>query len=186
MERNAVGIEISEYWAEIASRRSNNYTVIGDSARLQEMALPEFDFCISSPPYWDMLRHSRGGSDSTHKGRKSEGLPTHFTDDKADLGNIEDYHRFLDSLLVVYEQVLAKMKPGGYCAVFMQNIQKENQQFFPLAWEFALQMRNFSWMLCQEMIWCQRDKRLGIWGYPQIYISNVHHHYVLIFRKPPE
>lgn len=184
LERNAVGIEISEQWAEIASRRSANYTVIGDSTRLQEMTLPSFDFCISSPPYWDMLRHSRGGSDSTHKDRKAGGLPLHFTEDAQDLGNIEEYDSFLGALLVVYEQVLAKMRAGGYCVVFLQNIQKENQQFFPLAWEFALKMRDYGWHLCQEMIWCQRDKKLGIWGYPNTYISNVHHHYVLIFRNP--
>ncbi|HMF31970.1 MAG TPA: site-specific DNA-methyltransferase [Candidatus Lokiarchaeia archaeon] len=184
MERNAVGIEISEKWAEIASRRSQNYTIIGDSTRIEEMALPLFDFCISSPPYWDMLRHSRGGSDSTHKDRKSKELPTHFSENENDLGNIEDYNQFLNLLLSIYSQVIGKMKIGGYIAVFMQNIQKEKQQFFPLAWEFALKMREIPQIrLCQEMIYCQRDKKLGIWGYPTTYISNVHHHYVLIFQK---
>jgi len=183
-ERNAIGIEITPHWAEIASRRSRNYTVLGDSTRLREMALPAFDFCISSPPYWDMLRHSRGGSDSTHKDRIAKGLPTHFSEHENDLGNVKEYEAFLTLLLKVYAQVAEKMKPGAYCAVIMQNIQKENQQFFPLAWDFALRMRGAGWNLCQEMIWCQRDKKLGIWGYPNTYISNVHHHYFLIFRNP--
>ena len=184
LERNAIGIEISPYWAEIASRRSKNYTILGDSTRLEEMNLPRFDFCISSPPYWDMLRHSRGGSDSTHKDRIAKGLPTHFSDHENDLGNIKEYETFVSLLLKIYAQVAKKMKRGAYCAVIMQNIQKENQQFFPLAWEFALKMRDNGWQLCQEMIWCQRDKKLGIWGYPNTYISNVHHHYFLIFRVP--
>ncbi|OLS14764.1 MAG: DNA modification methylase [Promethearchaeota archaeon CR_4] len=184
MGRNAIGIEITPHWAEIASRRSRNYTIIGDSTRLREMTLPPFDFCISSPPYWDMLRHSRGGSDSTHKDRIAKGLPTHFSEHENDLGNVEEYEAFLALLLKVYTQVAEKMKPGAYCAVVMQNIQKENQQFFPLAWDFALKMRGCGWKLCQEMVWCQRDKKLGIWGYPNSYISNVHHHYFLIFRAP--
>lgn len=66
----------------------------------------------------------------------------------------------------------------------MQNTLKQKQQFHPVAWEFALRMKDFGWQICQEFIWCQRDKKLGIWGYPNTYISNVHHHYILIFRKP--
>lgn len=131
-----------------------------------------------------MLRHSRGGSESTHKDRLAKGLPTHFSEQENDLGNVEEYEAFLDLLLKVYAQVAEKMKPGAYCAVAMQNLQKENQQFFPLAWEFALKMRDHGWRLCQEMIWCQGSKKLGIWGYPNTYISNVHHHYFLIFRIP--
>ena len=35
-----------------------------------------------------------------------------------------------------------------------------------------------------EKIWCQDNKKLGIWGYPSEFVSNVHHHYCLIFKKP--
>ncbi len=76
------------------------------------------------------------------------------------------------------------MRLGSYLAVFMQNLLKAKQQFYPIAWEFALKMRDYGWQMCQEFLWVQQDKKLGIWGYPNTYISNVHHHYFLIFRKP--
>ncbi|MCP4763166.1 MAG: hypothetical protein GY870_15440, partial [archaeon] len=87
-------------------------------------------------------------------------------------------------LLLIYKRILAKFRPGGYCIVVLQNIQKQKRQFFPLAWEFGLKMRDIGWELRQEMLWCQSDKKLGIWGYPNTYISNVHHHYCLVFQAP--
>jgi hypothetical protein len=34
-----------------------------------------------------------------------------------------------------------------------------------------------------ERIWCQDSKKLGIWGYPTVFVPNYHHHYCLIFRR---
>jgi hypothetical protein len=52
----------------------------------------------------------------------------------------------------------------------------------PLAWDVARRLRRV-WRLRQETIWCQNNKRLGCWGYPTTFVSNVHHHYCLTFQK---
>lgn len=184
--RNGVGFELTQKWAEIAHERTPQYVIQGDCRDIPKINLPQFDFCISSPPYWDMLHHSRGGSNSTQKDRIAEGLDTIFSESEQDMGNIEDYDKFIADLLEIYSYIFEKMRPGAYTAVIMQNLLKAKQQFYPIAWEFALKMRDYGWQLCQEFVWCQRDKKLGIWGYPNTYISNVHHHYFLIFRKPVE
>ncbi len=182
--RNGIGTELTEKWAKIASDRTQQYVIQGDCRDLKNYGLPLLDFCISSPPYWDMLHHSRGGSASTQKARIKEGFDATFSDDSRDMGNVEDYDDFLAMLLGIYKDIFDLMRPGAYCAVVMQNLLKKNQEFYPIAWEFALKMRTHGWQLCQEFLWCQRDKKLGIWGYPNTFISNVHHHYFLIFKKP--
>jgi len=184
VERNAIGFEISEKWASIGAKRTDQYVILGDVRNINTLTLPKFDFCISSPPYWDMLDHSRGGSESTQKDRISKGYDAKFSSLEQDLGNIQDYNKFLDGLLTIYEKISQKMKENAYCVVIMQNTMKEKQQFYPLAWEFALKMRDHGFSLRQEMIWCQSDKKLGIWGYPNTYVSNVHHHYCLVFQVP--
>ncbi len=185
IERNGIGFEISEKWAEIGAKRTNQYIILGDVQKIDTILhLPKFDFCISSPPYWDMLGHSRGGSDSTQKDRIKKGYVATFSSLENDLGNIENYDEFMESLLGIYDKIRQSMKKDSYCVVIMQNTLKAKQQFYPLAWEFALNMRDSGWKLAQEMIWCQSDKKLGIWGYPNTYISNVHHHYCLIFQVP--
>ncbi len=183
-KRNGIGVELTQKWCKIASKRKEQYIIKGDCRNIPDYGLPLIDFCISSPPYWDMLHHSRGGSDSTQKERISEGFDAVFSEHDQDLGNIVPYEEFMEELLDIYEGILKVMRPGKYCAVIMQNTLKSGQKFYPVAWEFALKMRDRGWKLCQEYLWCQRDKKLGIWGYPNTYISNVHHHYVLIFRKP--
>lgn len=185
VERNAVGFEISEKWAAIGAARTNQYVILGNVQDIDRISsLPEFDFCISSPPYWDMLGHSRGGSDSTQKDRIQKGYDATFSSLDDDLGNINDYEEFMETLLVIYDKIRVKMRSGAYCVVIMQNTLKAKQEYFPLAWDFAFKMRDRGWKLRQEMIWCQSDKKLGIWGYPNTYISNVHHHYCLIFQVP--
>ena len=98
------------------------------------------------------------------------GLDAAFSDNPQDFGNIPEYDTFMNELLELYAKIFQIMTPGKYCAVIMQNTLKQNQEFYPAAWEFALKMRNFGWQICQEYIWCQRDKKLGIWGYPNTYI----------------
>ncbi len=185
IERNAIGFEISKKWAEIGAKRTNQYVILGNVQHIDSVPnLPDFDFCISSPPYWDMLGHSRGGSESTQKDRIKKGYDATFSALEEDLGNIKEYTEFMESLLNLYSKILQKMKKDSYCVVIMQNTLKAKQEFYPLAWEFALKMRDHGWNLRQEFIWCQSDKKLGIWGYPNTYISNVHHHYCLVFQSP--
>jgi len=183
-KRNGIGVELTEKWAEIGAKRTNQYLILGDAKEIPQYHLPQFDFSFSSPPYWDMLSHSRGGSDSTQKARIKAGFDATFSAHENDLGNIESYSDFMDALVDIYWAVFQVLRSRAYCAVVIQNQLKENQEFYPIAWEFALKMRKKGWILCQEFLWCQRDKKLGIWGYPNTYISNVHHHYILIFRKP--
>ena len=185
VERNAIGFEISEKWATIGAKRTNQYVILEDALKMDTIPnLPQFDFCISSPPYWNMLTQSRGGSNSTQKDRIKQGYDATFSALEEDLGNIKEYDEFMESLLELYSKILLKMKKDAYCVVIMQNTLKAKQQFYPLAWEFALKMRDRGWKLLQEMIWCQSDKKLGIWGYPNTYVSNVHHHYCLVFQTP--
>lgn len=182
--RNGIGIELSDKWANIAANRTKQYLIHGDCRNLLKYNLPPIDFCISSPPYWDMLGHSRGGSSSTQKQRIKAGFEAKFSEDPFDMGNIPLYDDFMKDLMQLYKEILQITNPGKYCAVIIQNQLKENQTFFPLAWEFAFKMRDIGWQMCQEFIWCARDRKLNIWGYPSSYISNVHHHYILVFRKP--
>jgi len=183
-KRNGIGIELTKKWADIATNRTDQYVILGDCRDLKEYNLPQLDFSISSPPYWDMLSHSRGGSNSTQKDRIKAGFDASFSDNDLDLANIVGYKDFMEELLQIYKNIFDLLRPGKYIAVIMQNTLKQKQQYYPVAWEFALKMKDFGWQIAQEFIWCQRDKKLGIWGYPNTYISNVHHHYILIVRKP--
>lgn len=157
--RNGIGIELHSEWAEIAADRTNQVVLCGDAGEILRYStkLPEFRFSFSSPPYWDMLWHSRGGSESAARSRADAGYQASYTEDleeEEDLGNPRDYYRFLDTLANYYDLVRSVLSPGGYCVIVVQNIQKQRQQYFPLAFELALTLRQRGWWLQQEFIWC--------------------------------
>jgi DNA modification methylase len=209
-ERIGVGFEVNSDYARVAARRAStdNLTpqvvVQGDArdinyadvwqtgrARLEAFGMtfrrgfPQFDFVITSPPYWSMLGTSRGGVFSKHKQRAASGLDTVYSKRSDDLGNIADYSEFIAALGEVFDGVRKCVKPGKYMVVVAQNLRDPDGEIRPLAWDLARRIGR-TWQLQGERIWCQNTKPLGIWGYPKIFVPNYHHHYCLIFRKRPK
>lgn len=188
--RNAVGIELTEKYAEVARSRARQQSlnpvslevIQGDCREAMAELDRQFDFCLTSPPYWNMLKKSRGGVESEHKKREKDGLDTQYSESAKDLGNIDDYEEFLDALEEIFVDVYGMLKDGGYLTVVIQNIRTEDGEMKPLAWDLGKRL-NDPYVLKQEKLWLQDDKQLGIWGYPSEYVSNVAHHYCLIFKK---
>ena len=199
--RRAIGIELSPKYVKTTQQRlqrldalGNAQVLAGDARRLAEPALwhdclacddgdlPQFDFIITSPPYWNMLRQSRGGVESAHKKRDKKALDTHYSDAENDLGNIQDYDEFVEALGAVFDQCRGLLKPDKYMVVVAQNLRVPEGYVVPLAWDLQKRLsRTFSFQ--GERIWCQNSKQLGIWGYPKVFVPNYHHHYCLIFRN---
>jgi len=191
--RRGIGVELSERYAEATRRRLRNEALLlqggceqrvicADAARLGELGIGPVDYVVTSPPYWDMLRQSRGHAISTHKQRAKSGLDVAYSDDERDLGNLQEYEGYLGALASILEQAATLLKPGKYLTVVAQNIRRPDGEMAPLAWDIASRLRRFL-QLKQETVWCQDKKRLGCWGWPTSYVSNVHHHYCLHFRK---
>jgi 16S rRNA G966 N2-methylase RsmD len=206
--RNAVGVELSERYANVAAARISQgspeaaaFVREGDARRVAEAAfwapeappelpmgengLPQFDFVMTSPPYWDMLHHSRGGVESTHKRRAKKGLDTAYSDDPADLGNVGSYEEFVGEVCGALREAAALLRPGRYMVVVAQNLRAPSGQVVTLAWDIQRELSR-TLQFQGERIWCQNSKRLGIWGYPTVFVPNYHHHYCLIFRRGAE
>ena len=234
-ERVGVGVELSARYARTAKRRVRKasppqFVIPGDARRLRRRDFwseerealeaagipfsrgwPQFDFAITSPPYWRMLRTSRGGVFSKHKQRAAKGLDTVYSDDPGDLGNVERYEDFVEGLGRVFDGVGRLVKEGKYLVVVAQNLRDPEGRVRMLAWDLARRIEGVragqdlrvlslapdkkgrrpsscptgrpQWVFQGERIWCQNTKPLGIWGYPRIFVPNYHHHYCLIFRK---
>jgi DNA modification methylase len=204
--RNAVGLELSRRYAAVAEERVTTdsleaaaYVHRADARRagdadfwredpppglpLGEAGLPLFDFVMTSPPYWNMLRRSRGGVESAHKQRARRGLDTAYSEAPEDLGNVADYADFLQQLCRVLEAAAGLLRPERYLVVVAQNLRAPDGDIITLAWDLQRELGR-TLQFQGERIWCQNSKPLGIWGYPRLFVPNYHHHYCLIFRKP--
>jgi hypothetical protein len=210
--RLGVGVELNAHYARTAQERVKSASppqlvIRGDARSLAQPAfwrqqrgaleqngisfsrgLPQFDFAITSPPYWRMLRTSRGGVFSKHKQRAARGLDTAYSARPDDLGNIAGYGDFIEAVGRVFDHTLGCVKEGKYLVVVAQNLRDPQGEVRTLAWDLERRIerkgrRRWRWQFQGERIWCQNTKPLGIWGYPKIFVPNYHHHYCLIFRK---
>ncbi|MBI2299286.1 MAG: hypothetical protein HYU66_10160 [Armatimonadetes bacterium] len=203
-ERCSVGIEVNPRYAATARERvltlatQPAVVIESDVRRVAEPdfwapalsagcpvveGLPQLDFILTSPPYWNMLRTSRGHVFSSQRERASKGLDTHYSDNPADLGNLTDYDTFVETLGLVFDTLAPLLRPNRYLVVVAQNLRAPGGEVKTLAWDLARRIGR-TYQFQGERIWCQNVKRLGIWGYPRIFVPNYHHHYCLIFRKP--
>src|SRR3990172_9432102 len=100
--RNGFGVELNPKYVEIAQKEVNAelaqlnlftshphiQVINGDANNVEQFNLPLIDYCITSPPYWDMLRMK--GADTQKERRESDDLDVFYSDDPNDLGNITD------------------------------------------------------------------------------------------------
>jgi len=180
--RIGYGVELNPKYSKIIKKRisKKQTTVLGDTTKLSNLKIPKIDFCITSPPYWHMLHKI----DTNQKARIKNGLSTKYSSKKADLGNITDYEEFMEKLVGVFDQVFDLLKPGKYMVIIVQNVIMKSRMI-PFAWDLAIRLSK-KFVLKKEKIWCQDHKNLYPFGYPFSWVSNTHHHYVLVFQKPKE
>jgi DNA modification methylase len=187
--RPSIGVELSETFARIAQERLASAAdeggepvsallVVADARHLAALDLPPIAYCLTSPPYWDML-HRPGFETQTT--RRERGLAVTYSESPHDLGNIDDYDAFLDALYEVYAAVHAKLRPRAYLTVIVKNV-KKGGKVYPLAWDLAHRLSGI-YSLKDERIWLQDNIRLAPYGLFNAWVSNTHHHYCLTFRK---
>jgi DNA modification methylase len=197
LKRNGYGTELSEFFSGIANQRCKEYLesaqmpllaedraaqfkILNKDARLiNKEDFPQIDYVITSPPYWDMLNMK--GAENQAK-RIEKGLQTNYSNDPQDLGNLENYNDFLNSLMKIYFNVAAIMKPGSYMTIVVKNIKKKGSNY-PFAWDLANLLQK-KFILLPEVFWCQDDISIAPYGYGNTWVSNTFHQYCLNFQLP--
>ncbi|MBN2230201.1 MAG: site-specific DNA-methyltransferase [Candidatus Thorarchaeota archaeon] len=194
--RNAIGVELNGEYVEIGSRHlektkgsGRTYLIMGNAhgtlehlGEIFKDSIPPFSLLMTSPPYWNMLRKSRGGNDSVQKEREASGFDTYYSDSEEDIGNLDDYAEYIDTIGEIFDRLEPILAKNAYLVIVVQNMRDIDGEMKPIAWDLARRLSK-TYALRQEMIWCQDNKRLGCWGYPTTYVSNVHHHHCLILQK---
>lgn len=196
--RYGVGIELSEHWNTLARKRleievgtealETQQLITGDSRELIKR-FPEncFHFIVTSPPYWRIL--TKKPDHKLKEVRLEYNLAAYYSDYDNDLGNIADYSEFLSELTKVFNECWRVLIPGRYMAVIVSDFRHESifvsfhsDLIYKLTIKNA-QMKNV-FELQGIKILVQNNKKLYPYGYPYSYVENIHHQYILIFRKP--
>lgn len=201
VNRHGYGVDLSERFVAIAreridqdrqpslfeKERPEGHVFVGDATRLddiRELDGIEFQYAVTSPPYWSMLRNP---GNENQKARRRRRLPTVYSDDRRDLGNIVSYDHFLNVLEDVYNGVAETLSKDGALTVIIKNV-KRNHILHTLAWDLACRLcsRNGRFEYAGTTLWCQDDVSLKPFAVGIYWVSNILHTYCVHFRKRTE
>lgn len=186
--RKSVGIELTKKWVDLSLERlkievdnSEGQEIIqGDSRKILKKYKEDFfDFIVTSPPYWQILNKK---VDHKTKERVKNGLAKKYSEDEADLGNINDYNEFLIELQKIFKECYRVLKKDKYAAIVVSDF-RHKSEFIPFHIDIINIMKEIKFKLSGITILAQNHKSLKPYGYPYAFVSNIHHQYILIFRK---
>ena len=197
--RVCTSIELQERWHELAIERleteigkgtSQKHVFIHGDTREELKKLPDcsFDFMVTSPPYWSIL--NKKADHKVKKERLANNLATNYSDnDKNDLANIESYEEFLQVLIDdVFLECGRLLRPKKYMCLVVSDFRNKSE-FISFHSDIiqALNRRitadGYKITLQGVKVLLQNHKTLLPYGYPFAYVENIHHQYILIFRK---
>lgn len=195
--RTCISIELQEKYHNLSLRRleeevgegtSKHHRFInGDSTiELRQLETNSVDFMITSPPYWGILHKL---DQKVKKNRVANNLDTKYSDDNADLGNVEDYKNFLDILVnKILKECVRVLRTGRYMAIVVSDF-RDKEKYVSFHSDIiqrldGAKVEDGGTVLLQgTKILIQNHKSLLPYGYPFSYVENIHHQYVLIFKK---
>jgi len=188
--RRGIGIELVPKWVNLSKKRLKeevpNYSeqkiIKGDSRKILDRFDPNsFDFVVTSPPYWQIL--SKAADHKVIKDRIEKNLDTKYSEDKNDLGNIKDYDQFLTELKLIFQKCFIVLKHAKYMVVVVSDF-RHKSKYIQFHSDVATIMENCGFETKSMSILVQNAKQLFPYGYPYDFVPNIHHQFILIFKKP--
>ena len=196
--RICTSIELSSEWHNLSIQRLETEVDEGASANhtfINADCIPTlkifddnvFDFMVTSPPYWAIL--NKKADHKVKKGRVSQELATNYSSSDKDLGNIEKYEDFLDTLVNdVFKECGRVIKEKKYMCMVVSDFRNKSE-FISFHSDLIQRLSHedvgsgCELTLQGVKILAQNHKSLLPYGYPFAYVENIHHQYILIFRK---
>lgn len=198
-DRICTSIELQKKWNDLAIERletevgvgtsSNHNFILGDSRKvLKTMESNSIDFMVTSPPYWMIL--NKKADHKVKRERVENNLATNYSEnDEADLANIEDYGEFLNILVdEIFLECARIIKQKKYMCLVVSDF-RHKSEYVSFHSDLIQNLNNRKTSdgkilkLQGTKILIQNHKSLLPYGYPYAYVENIHHQYVLIFKK---
>ena len=195
--RHCISIELSPKYHELSIRRIKEEVGEGRDANHQFINansctfLPSIqddsvDFIVTSPPYWGILNKQ---DQKVIKNRVANNLDTKYSESNEDLGNIQDYQTFLDILCrQIFLECARILRRDRYMAIVVSDF-RDKGEFISFHSDLIQRLNHLlipggaHLYLQGTKVLIQNHKSLHPYGYPFSYVENIHHQYILIFRK---
>ncbi|MBO5229737.1 MAG: site-specific DNA-methyltransferase [Clostridia bacterium] len=176
---NGTGIDLSEEYCNIARKRITSDKIKiyqGDSFKLvNSLEKNSFDLVVTSPPYWDILNQKRTVDQKNN---------INYSDKNNDLGNIDDYWKFIESLKNLFANIYPLLKHKSYCLINVMDLRK-GSNFYSFHSDLAYALKDVGYIFDDLIIWDRQAdyNNMKTLGYPYKFRINKVHEYILIMYK---
>jgi DNA modification methylase len=190
--RKGIGIDLNRNYCQMSKKRlcelklkRNQRVICGDALKKISEIEGKIDYCVTSPPYHNILRHDGGGlreiKDKDVRSGARIGVE-YYSSDKRDLGNQAQYKDFLALLQKVMAEVYKKLKDKKYTSIIISDF-TVNKKETNASGDVIRLMQEIGFSFEGTIVLVQDNKPLYPFGYPFAYKINHHHQYILNFRK---
>ncbi len=156
---------------------------LGDAlAVLPTLEEGSVDFIATDPPYNIQLPLTMAGGplSEAHANRRTDYAM--ISDSALDLANSPDYATFLDRMEVVFRELVRVLRDGRYAVVIVRDAYQEGRYQF-VASDLAARADAAGFVPKGDIIWHQAGTRLRPYGYPRVFVPNIAHQHILVFRR---
>ncbi|MBD3843000.1 MAG: site-specific DNA-methyltransferase, partial [Campylobacterales bacterium] len=199
LNRNGVGIELSEEFFKFASEQlneaslfeSNNIKIYLDDCRNMEKYLQDntIQVTVTSPPYADFIRKSLYDREKIHKTSKikldNNSSVRQYTELDNDFGNLP-YEEFLNQIQSILTTIYKKTKVGGYSVWIVKDYRdtKNKIPYVDFHSDLAKVGQKVGFKYHDLIVWDQNEQRsLVLLGYPSVFYTNQNCSFIVVFRK---
>ena len=189
--REGIGIDLNKKYVQLSKKRlkdelddeflnTNQKVLQGDAIKvIDKIETNSIDFIVTSPPYWNILNKK---DHKAKQERENKGLDTKYSEDKRDLGNIENYEDFLDKLQKIFEKCIRVLKNDSYMAIVVSDF-REKSKYIMFHADLAYKLQDLGYEIKGMKVLYQRHKRIFPYGYPYSYVPNIHHQNIIIVQN---
>ncbi len=189
--RKGVGIDLSKTYCNLAKKRlkelnikTGQKIIVGDSLNEISKIRREIDYCVTSPPYHNILKNNGQGLRAEKKGKRNGSRigVEYYSEDKNDLGNQGSYEDFLNLFGKIMSEVYKKLGHRKYSSIIISDFTVDKKEMC-VQGDIVRIMINIGFEFSGTTALLQDNKPLYPFGYPYAYKINHQHQNIITFRK---
>lgn len=188
--RKAIGIEINQEWVSVYKKVCETENLrqhpvyVGDCIEIMEKLkrrwTRKFHFILTDPPYGPSLDKTMCNGKYPNHNRVSR--YEKFSIFENDFGNSQSLDEYFERMSRFLRSAYNVLQDNRYLVLMARNCYNKGQ-YVMVAARLAEIAKKEGLTLKGEVIWYQNGTRLRPYGYPFVFVPNIIHHNILVFRK---
>lgn len=186
--RKGTGIDLNNDYIELGQKRvaqflfaSHDLTLIHGDAIVELPKLStKFDYCVTSPPYHNILRNLGGGVRNDNS-QFRQGVK-YYSESENDLGNQKDFKGYVSKFTSIMSLVRNCLREKAFCSIVISDFTVQKRETGVTS-HIIDSLTSIGFKYVGTILLVQSQKAIYPFGYPYDFVINHVNQYVLNFMR---